>query len=121
MFELEKQFTFEAGHVLPHHHGKCSRRHGHSYCLTVRLRANKLNSEGSSTNMVMDFSDICQAVEPMIKQHLDHHWLNESLQCESPTCEFIARWIFEYLKPKLPLLHSVTLRETASASVTYSP
>ncbi len=120
MFELEKNFSFEAGHVLPHHEGKCSRPHGHSYGLTVRLRSAQLIGEGASTNMVIDFCDICAVVDPMIKEYLDHYWLNDSLQCESPTAEFIARWIYKYLKPKLPLLQSISIHETLSASVTYS-
>ena len=120
MFELYKRFRFEAAHVLKHHNGKCGRPHGHSYELIVYLRSNTLCAEGSSTNMVIDFSDISAMVEPMIEQYLDHHWLNDTLQCESPTAEFIAQWIYQHLKPNIPLLDRVTLSETPSSSVTYS-
>lgn len=120
MFELEKQFRFEAAHVLKHHQGKCGRPHGHSYCLTVCLRSQTLTTDGSSTNMVVDFADITSVVDPLVETFLDHQWLNDTLQCESPTTEFIARWIFHYLKPKLPFLHSVTLSETPTSTVTYT-
>lgn len=120
MFELTKQFTFEAGHMLAHHDGKCRRPHGHSYILTVRLRTEYLIQEGPKTNMVIDFADLSSIVKEMIFSHLDHHWLNDTLQSDSPTAEYIARWIYQYLKPKLPMLVAVSLNETASSAVTYS-
>lgn len=119
MFRLEKKFRFEAAHTLKYHKGRCGRLHGHSYQLTVSLQSNSLIAEGSSTNMVMDFSDIGKIVEPMIKQYLDHHDLNKTLENDSPSSEFIARWIYRYLKPKLPPLFSVTICETESSSVTF--
>lgn len=121
MFELEKSFSFEAGHALCHHDGKCRRPHGHSYLLTVHLRAQELISDGPKCNMVMDFSDLSVIVKKMIDTHLDHHWLNDTLSSDSPTAEFIARWIFNYLKPQIPLLIAISLHETASSKVVYRP
>lgn len=120
MFTLEKTYTFEAGHSLVHHDGKCRRPHGHSYILTVILSAQDLVDSGPKTNMVCDFDDISAVVKPMIKEFLDHHWLNDTLDTDSPTAEYICRWIYLYLKDKLPLLQSVSLNETATSKVTYS-
>jgi 6-pyruvoyltetrahydropterin/6-carboxytetrahydropterin synthase len=120
MFEIEKTFRFEAGHVLTHHDGKCRRPHGHSYVLTVHLRTEQLISKGPKTNMLIDFTDIGTIVKPMIEQYFDHHWLNDTLECDSTTVEFIAKWIFDYLDPHLPGLHAISLYETASARVIYS-
>jgi len=119
MFELYKHFQFEAGHQLPNHNGKCRRPHGHSYKLTVKLQSDTLHASGSCQNMVMDFADLSAIVDDMIATYLDHHWLNETLDCEAPTAEVIARWIYQHLKPQLPQLTAVTLNETASAGVTY--
>lgn len=119
MFELEKEFTFEAGHQLCHHDGKCSRPHGHSYRMVLVLRSNNLIPDGPKRNMVVDFYDITNQVKPLIYSHLDHHWLNDTLQSDSPTAEFIAQWIFKYLKPNIPLLYSVTIHETCTAKATY--
>lgn len=119
MFELYKHFQFEAGHKLPLHKGKCSRPHGHSYKLTVKLQSNTLHDSGSSQNMVMDFADLSAIVDEMIETYLDHHWLNDTLECEAPTAEVIARWIFQYLKPHIPQLSMVTLNETSTAGVSY--
>ena len=119
MFEIEKTYYFEAGHVLCHHEEKCSQPHGHSYVMKIKLRQEKLQSSGSQTNMVVDFYQISQAVKPMIEDYLDHRWLNDTLQTDSPTAEFIACWIFHHLEPFLPGLYSVTIFETPTCSASY--
>jgi 6-pyruvoyltetrahydropterin/6-carboxytetrahydropterin synthase len=120
MFELEKTFTFEAGHALEHHDGKCRNPHGHSYVLKVLIRSNNLIRSGPQKNMVLDFCQISNLVKPMIEKYLDHHWLNNTLETDSPSAEFIASWIFHYLEPHLPGLYAITLYETSTASVTYT-
>lgn len=120
MFELEKTFHFEAGHSLIHHDGKCRQPHGHSYVLTICVRTTDLIASGPKKNMVMDFGDISNVVEPMIEEYFDHRWLNTTLNNDSTTVEFMAKWIFDYLVPKLPNLHAITLHETASSKVTYT-
>ncbi len=119
MFEIEKIFRFEAGHSLVHHDGKCKDPHGHSYQLIVHLTSPTLTAEGSKKNMVIDFSDISAVVKPMIDKYFDHKWMNESLGTDSPTVEYMAKWIFDYLIPHLPLLTAVTLYETATSKATY--
>lgn len=119
MFELEKTFHFEAGHCLKYHDGKCRDPHGHSYILSVIIQSQTLISNGPKTNMVIDFADITSVVKPMIEKYFDHKWLNDSLQSESATVEFMAKWIFDYLEPFLPGLHAIVLYETATSKVTY--
>lgn len=119
MFTLQKTFRFEAGHVLTYHDGKCSKPHGHSYVLTVTIEGEELVADGPKRNMVIDFYDIKTPVKKLLEDYLDHHWLNDTLETDSPTCEYIAKWIFDYLKPKLPLLSAITVHETASSCVTY--
>jgi 6-pyruvoyltetrahydropterin/6-carboxytetrahydropterin synthase len=120
MFELEKIFTFEAGHLLDHHDGKCRHPHGHSYILKITVRQNYINESGPQKNMVMDFSNMSAFVKPMIEKYFDHCWLNDTLETDSPTAEYIAYWIYHYLKPNLPALYSITLFETATCGVTYT-
>ena len=120
MFALEKTFHFEAGHSLKHHDGKCREPHGHSYILTIHIEGKGLVPSGPKTNMVMDFTDISTVVKPMIDEYFDHHWLNDTLQTDSPTVEFMTRWIYQYLKPRLQHLHAISLNETATSKVTYS-
>jgi len=120
MFEIEKLFTFEAGHDLIHHDGKCRHPHGHSYQLSVKIRSATLISSGPKTNMVMDFSDISKIVKEMIDKYFDHHWINKTLNTDSPTAEFMAKWIFDYLEPHLPGLYQVSLNETATSKVVFT-
>ena len=119
MFEIEKRFSFEAGHVLEVHDGKCAFPHGHSYQLTVAVRGEKLQTTGPSQGMVCDFQNISSVVKPMVEEYFDHRWLNETLHTNSPTAEVMAQWIFEYLQPKIPGLYKVSVAETATASATY--
>lgn len=119
MFEIEKKFRFEAGHQLVHHNGLCKEPHGHSYLFIVTLLSDRLISSGPKKNMVIDFFDLADIVKPMIEEYLDHKWLNDSLNTDSPTAEFIAKWIFDYLAPKLEGLHAITLYETESSKVVY--
>lgn len=121
-FELRKSFAFEASHVLAQHGGKCARLHGHSYVLTLVLRGVPLHRSGPSKNMLLDFNAISAAAKGVVASHLDHHHLNDSLGTDSPTAEYIARWVFRRLAPRIgPRLAEVELRETATAVVVYRP
>lgn len=120
MFELEKSFKFEAAHSLNHHDGKCRGLHGHSYILKVKVNSEVLVDSGPKTNMVMDFDDLSKLVKPMLVEYFDHRFLNETLVSDSPTAEFIAKWIFDFLLPSLPSLQSITIQETTTSQVTYS-
>ncbi|MCB1119619.1 MAG: 6-carboxytetrahydropterin synthase [Chlamydiia bacterium] len=121
MFTLQKSYTFCAGHTLTRHDRMCQFPHGHTYTLTVILRTEELIASGPKTNMVTDFYDISAVVKPMITQYFDHKWLNETLQSESPTIEFAARWVYNYLHPRLSHLHAISLGESPTSSVTYCP
>lgn len=119
MFEIEKTFTFEAGHSLCHHDGKCKDPHGHSYILIVTLRSKGLIQEGPKKHMVADFGDVSDVIRPLIKSHLDHKWLNDTLESDSPTAEYIAFWIYHKIKKSLPQLYSVTVFETATSKAVF--
>jgi 6-pyruvoyltetrahydropterin/6-carboxytetrahydropterin synthase len=67
----------------------------------------------------MDFADVRSAFEPLY-QVLDHHYLNEIEGLENPTSENLARWIWVRLKPSLPSLSSVVVRETCTSGCIYS-
>jgi queuosine biosynthesis protein QueD len=65
--EICKEFTFEASHVLPHHKGKCSNLHGHSWKLTVYMRG----PVDTESGMVVDYADIKSSIQPIVDE-LDH-------------------------------------------------
>ncbi len=121
MWRLEKDVGFEAAHFLPHHDGKCRRMHGHSFRATLVLVADSLLTEGPKVGMVQDFGDVSVAVRSLLDDYLDHHTLNDTTGLENPTSEELARWIFDQLKPRLPLLKEVTVQETCTSQATYQP
>lgn len=110
--DIYKEFHFEAAHRLPNvpEGHKCARLHGHSF--HVRLT---LSGELDPTlGWVDDFAAIKHAFAPLHDQ-LDHRYLNDVEGLENPTSEHIARWIWLRLKPELPLLGAVEIRETCTS------
>jgi 6-pyruvoyltetrahydropterin/6-carboxytetrahydropterin synthase len=115
--EIWKQFTFEAAHLLPNvpEDHKCRRLHGHSYSVRVYVEG-ELDPQ---LGWVIDFSDIKKAYLP-IRQELDHYYLNDIEGLENPTAENIARWIWERLQPRLPILSKIEIGETCTSGCVYS-
>ncbi|MDE0733573.1 MAG: 6-carboxytetrahydropterin synthase QueD [Gammaproteobacteria bacterium] len=114
--KIFKEFSFEAAHRLPNVPSghKCFRLHGHSFALRISVEGDV----GAESGWVMDFSDISNAFEPILKQ-LDHYYLNEIEGLENPTSENVARWIWERLQPGLPQLSEVEIRETCTSGCSY--
>lgn len=114
--EIFREFTFEAAHRLPNvpEGHKCSRLHGHSYRVIVHVEA----PVDPETGWVMDFGDLKKAFKPL-EARLDHYYLNDIEGLENPTSEVLARWIWERLKPTLPVLSALTVRETCTSGCTY--
>lgn len=113
--EILKEFTLEAAHRLPNvppgH--KCFRLHGHSVRIAIHV-------EGPVTDAgwVIDFTDITRAFQP-IHDELDHNYLNEVEGLSNPTSENLARWIWDRLKPDLPILSQVVVKETCTTGCIY--
>jgi len=70
---------------------------------------------------VMDFSDVKKVLKPLVDNYLDHWFLNETTELENPTSESIAQWIYDRLKPELPMLVAVRIDETCTSSCIYAP
>ena len=115
--DIFKVFTLEAAHRLPNvpEGHKCARLHGHSFRVELRVRG----EPGADTGWVMDFADIKTAFRPIYDQ-LDHHYLNDIPGLENPTSERLAVWIWERLKPDLPLLAEIVVHETCTSGCRYS-
>ena len=114
--EVFKEFQFEAAHLLPNvpPDHKCRRLHGHSFRVAVHV-AGPLHPQAG---WVMDFADIGHAFKP-IMDALDHRYLNEIDGLSNPTSEHIARWIWARLKPALPGLSKIVVKETCTSGCTY--
>lgn len=110
---LRKEYGFEAAHFIHNHPGKCRNLHGHSYKLFVSLEG----SVNPETGMIIDFDDLSKVVVDKVIQRLDHRFLNDLIPLS--TAENISVWIWEELKPSLPLLCQIEVYETLDNSVIY--
>jgi 6-pyruvoyltetrahydropterin/6-carboxytetrahydropterin synthase len=118
---------FSAAHVLHGYAGACNRVHGHNWTVEVEAVARELDALG----MGIDFRELRQATEA-ITAKFDHQLINEIAPFTevNPTAENVAAHIYRQLLHDLPdlrserngrvALQSVTVRENARSSVTYS-
>lgn len=114
--DIFKVFIIEAAHLLPNvpDGHKCARLHGHSFRVEIHLRG----EPDAKLGWVMDFAEVKAAFAP-IHDALDHRYLNDVQGLENPTSERLAAWIWEHLRPSLPLLHEVVVHETCTAGARY--
>ena len=114
---LAKTFHFEAAHWLPTfpEGHKCRRLHGHSFRFDVNVTGDVDPAKG----YLIDYGDIKRIVGPIVTQ-LDHYLLNEIPGLDNPTSEMIAVWLFDRIRPELPLLSSITVYETCTSRCDYA-
>jgi 6-pyruvoyltetrahydropterin/6-carboxytetrahydropterin synthase len=103
--------------------GKCSNPnyHGHNYELTVSV----LGAIDPATGFVMDMKLLKELIRIEVEDVLDHKNLNlevEEFKRLNPTAENIAVYIWNRLRPHIPIDKSleVVLYETPRNFVTYS-
>lgn len=133
MMEISKDFEFEAAHSLPHLPSthKCHALHGHSYKVRVTC-SGEVNPE---FGWVIDYADIAAPMQHIISA-VDHTnidvlfrgALNPERKCKSEerrdkpsTAENLAIWFYKQLKPVLPSVVEIQIKETASSLVVYRP
>jgi len=127
---IAREYTWEMGHALLYHNGKCYRAHGHNYRMQVEVSG----LLDDSTSMILDFADLDSLVKPRIEE-LDHRFLVHIDDTrfgddyayikwdEDPTAESIALHLFHNLTAEMKsseglILERVTLYETDKASAT---
>ena len=114
--EIFCEFGFEAAHRLPHVAAdhKCSRLHGHSFKVSLHVEGDV----GETNGWVCDFADVRAAFRP-VHDALDHRYLNEVEGLDNPTSERLAEWIWLAVRPALPGLSQVVVRETCTSGCVY--
>jgi 6-pyruvoyltetrahydropterin/6-carboxytetrahydropterin synthase len=95
--------------------GKCNNPHGHGHNYTLEVTV--AGEPDPVTGMVLDLKELKQVLEREIIQRMDHRFLNYEvveLEGQIPTCENIARVIWNLLESKITQgkLHKVRLYET---------
>lgn len=113
---LSKQFHFEAAHDLPSFPDghKCRRLHGHSFRFDVVVEGEVDLAKG----YLIDYGDIKAATGPIVAR-LDHYYLNDIDGLQNPTSEMLALWIYNQLKPALPILTAIIVYETCTSTCEY--
>jgi 6-pyruvoyltetrahydropterin/6-carboxytetrahydropterin synthase len=107
MYQVTREIDFCYGHRLLNYEGKCRHLHGHNGRAVITIESPSLDERG----MVLDFSDIKQAVSRWIDENLDHRMilrrddpavaalseLGEPMYLidVNPTAENIAKLIFD--------------------------
>ena len=137
MFTLQTKACFDSAHFLKGYDGKCSNLHGHRWTVEVELSQEELQTEGQCRGMVVDFSDVKEALRAEAKR-LDHCLLIEkdslkpatmaALQDEGfrvlefpfrPTAENFARYFFKYMKEQGYPMTRVRVYETPNNCAGY--
>ena len=114
--EIFKQFTFDSAHFLPNvaPDHKCRALHGHTYRLVAYFKG-ELDKE---LGWVIDFAEVKRVIDPVVNI-VDHHLLNDIAGLENPTCEILAIWLWDKIKPNIPALSKIELHETPTSGVVY--
>ena len=106
IFEITKQFTFEAAHYFPNMpEGHIYKKiHGHSFVVEVTFygKKNKINQ------WVTDFDELSKSLNK-IKKKLHHKCINDIKEIGIPSLENISSWIGKQLKKKYSNVRSIKL------------
>jgi 6-pyruvoyltetrahydropterin/6-carboxytetrahydropterin synthase len=120
MFEISKQFRFEAAHTVRRKAGNeavqdASRRiHGHSYRAEVVVRGDA----DPNTGMVVDFGVLERTVE-QARLGLDHHFLNDLPDLGPATMENLCTWIWRKVSGCAGLERVTVYRDSTGETCSY--
>lgn len=67
--KIAKEFSWEMGHRLTFHKGKCRNIHGHSYKMMIEF-----TGESDDDGMVLDYYDVKEKIQPFVDE-LDHAFM----------------------------------------------
>ena len=118
MFELTKQFRFEAAHTLQRAIGtEGSRRvHGHSYRAEVAVRGVPDKDSG----MIVDLGLFDLSLQG-VRDGLDHHFLDDIPGLGPATLENLAVWIWRALAENgVTPSHVIVARDSSGESCRYT-
>ena len=116
MYEVKIETHFSSAHHLLNYKGKCENIHGHNWKVEVIAKGEKLDK----SNILIDFKQL-KSITNELMEYLDQKDLNElkEFENESPSSEFIARFIYTKLKEKNNLISRVDVWETPTSKASY--
>ena len=86
MYMIETSAAFDSAHFLSGYNGKCANIHGHRWVIKAACEENDLIADGEKRGMVMDFSDLKNAVRALADSY-DHALLYEKGTLKEKTIE----------------------------------
>ena len=109
---------FDAAHSLPNYDGNCHRLHGHTWKVEFELEL-KDDTIDAKQGFAYDFKNLRNWLKGYIIDRFDHRLVNDEV--EIPTCENLAKYIYEITREKIELLplSKVTVWETPESGVSY--
>jgi 6-pyruvoyltetrahydropterin/6-carboxytetrahydropterin synthase len=117
MFELSKQFRFDAAHTLDRSiDTESSKRiHGHSYRAEVTVRGRP----DPVTGMIVDLGLLERTISDA-RDALDHRFLDDINDLGPATMENLSHWIWERLSPAVSNLFKVSVfRDSSGEACSY--
>lgn len=116
MFEVRVETNFSSAHHLLNYKGKCENMHGHNW----KVEVTACGCELDDSNILVDFK-ILKKVVNEIMEYLDHKDLNEldEFKNESPSSEFIAKFIYKKAKEQIKQVSRVNVWETPTSRASY--
>lgn len=109
-YTIRVRQRFSAAHYLRGYQGKCESMHGHNYIIEVWLRSNQLKKPG----LVYDFTELKKEIVKILP---DHKLLNKVFSF-NPTAENLAKYFYDKLKKRYPVL-KVTVWENEDSAAEY--
>lgn len=119
MIYVTTKNTLYSSHLLKNHNGKCGRLHGHQYEILLTVKAPYSHIKKDKCNFLIDFYDFDRYWQQLFPT--DHVNINEVTKEDNPSIEFLSKWIYDNLKPNIPILYSVEIYETPTNSCKYIP
>jgi len=116
MFEVKVENHFSSAHHLLNYKGKCENVHGHNWKVEVYAQGENLDK----SNILIDFKVLKKCLNEVM-EYLDHKDLNEikEFKNESPSSEFIAKFIYTKMKEKFSQISRVDVWETSTSRASY--
>ena len=109
MYTISKEYHFSAAHyvpALPDDH-PCKRMHGHNYTVSIEMRSEELNEAG----FVRDIKELDE-FKNYLDDNFDHRLLNDVVEQDRVSTEYLARHFFDWCKEKWPEVSAVRVQET---------
>lgn len=86
MYSLKTEHSFDSAHFLSGYNGKCSNIHGHRWRVIIEVMSNKVESEGQTRGMIVDFGILKEDVKREA-DYFDHSLIIEKNTLKLKTLE----------------------------------